>query len=277
MGDAIFGDTSNEDSNESGVVELTTEQWDQVKAKDVEQAAQLTVLSKQLEDQAKMLAESQKPAPLPSPTATTTDPSAMSADEALAAFAKDPAGYTTAVANGQISKAINEQLAPLLNPIIATTHQGIVASHQQAFDIKYGVGKFDELIKPTLQQDLESLAANNTNAMADGNTVKALIERIEGTKRVEINEAEAGAAKAREDADAAATARIVATLPPSMQPKPAGGVKEITAETSDLFDSIERTLGSRPDKDVYLATQNADPGVAGYVAAMKELEGKPAT
>ena len=265
-GDAIFGEESEDD--EVVGVTLTPEQAQALDAERADSKASIADLTAKLEDMSKMLAN--PPTPMPTPTAPV-DPNNMTADESLTLLAKDPTKFTQLVADGQINKAIAQQLAPILNPLLATSHQSVVESLRQAHDITYGVGSFDKIVMPELQVDLDGLAQQNSSAMGDANTVRALVQRIEGTKRTELNEAEAGAAKLREDATKAETARVVSFLPASMQPKPEGGAKELTEEAKEMFSDIERATGERPDEGAYLATQNAAPGVTGHVAAMTDL------
>ena len=275
MGDTIFDYEDNNEVNAAtgvdqgvnGTVTLTTEQWEALQKEQQDLRSSLASVNQKLEDTTRMLGEQNAP-----PKEAPRDGSNMTADQALAEFAKDPSQFTSMVADGRISKAVSEQLAPLLNPIIQTTHTGIVQSQRQAFDTKFGVGKFDEIILPTLQSDLDQLQQSNPNSITDENTVKALVDRISGQKREEINEAEKSAADSRKEAEQQDVARVVAALPPSMQPRPTEGVKEVSEEAKTMFDEIERATGERPDESRFLAVHNAKPGIDGYVNAVKEID-----
>ena len=268
MGDAIF---DNEEGEGTGV-NLTSEQWETIKTdaetnsrEREELTATVASLTTSLDDTKRMLSNNNQP-----PAPTPTDPSQLSKDDALTLLAKDPVDFAVKVADGRIAGAISQQLAPWLTPIIQTTHQNIVESKRMAHDTKFGVGNFDAVILPTLQENLDSLGPNS-NALGDANTITALIERIEGTKRVELNDAEGALAKSRDDAEKAGLARIVSTLPASMRPKPEGGIKELSSEAKTMFDEIEHATGQRPKDDIFIATQNAKSDVSGFVTAMDEL------
>ncbi len=266
-GDAIF----SEDDLEGGIT-LSAEQFAALEQERKENSIKVTELQTKLDDMQKMLANPPAPPEVVADPNKPVDPANMDADQALAMFAKDPRAFTQLIADGQINRVIAEQFAPLLNPMIASVNNNIMQSERAAFDIKFGPGKFDDLVMPKLGEDLKSLTETNSNALGDANTVKALIERITGTMRVELNEAEAAFGKTRDDEEKAGIARVVATLPASMRPKPEGGVKELSNEAVEMFDAIERATGERPSDAHFIATDNAKPGVDGFVSAMKALE-----
>ncbi len=269
-GDAIF----SEDDLEGGIT-LSAEQWTALENERKEFKTQVADLHTKLDGAQQLLENATQAQPAATPTPDPNkpvNPANMNADEALAMFAKDPKGFTQLIANGQINRVIAEQFAPLMNPMIASVNNNIMQSERAAFDIKFGPGKFDDLVMPKLSEDLQSLTATNSNALGDANTVKALIERITGTMRVELNEAESAFGKTRDDQEKAGIARVVATLPASMRPKPEGGTKELSNEAVEMFDAIERATGERPSDDRFIATDNAKPGVDGFVTAMKALE-----
>jgi len=276
VGDTIFDLDDDEDATAAGLngkpaagtVTLTTEQWESMKQEQADLKANLLSVNQKLEDTTRMLSNSTKPAP-----ATPQDPSSMSSDDAIKLFAADPSKFTTMVADGRISKAIAEQLGPLLTPIIQTTHQSILQSKRAAFDTRFGVGKFDEIILPDLQRDLDQLSKSNSNSLGDQATMEALVDRIQGQKRTELNQAEQALTTSRDEATKADVARVVSALPPSMQPKPAGGIKELPEEAKTMLDEIERATGERPDEKRFIAVHNAGPGLGGYVKAISELEG----
>ena len=275
MGDTIFDyeDDTNVNaatgvgSDANGTVTLTTEQWESLQQEQQELRSSLASVNQKLEDTTNMLSRQETPK-----SQDPRDGSQMTSDQALSEFAKDPNQFTAMVADGRISKAVGEQLAPLLNPIVQTTHNNIVQSQRQSFDTKFGVGKFDEIIMPVLQGDIDALNKSNPAATTDQSTVSALIERIAGQKREEINEAEKNLAVTREEAEKQDVARVVAALPPSMQPKPAMGTTEVPEEAKSMFDEIERATGERPSESRFLAVHNAEPGINGYVDAIKEIE-----
>ncbi len=266
-GDSIFSDTDENPAGDQDVT-LTAEQAKAIEDNNKEQNTKIETLNAQLKESNDKLtvAQTPKPAPKPSPTGSVTS------EESLSLLVEDPAGYMAKAADGRISVAISEQLAPMLAPVVAATHKGILDSERTAHDIEFGLGNFEELIMPELQKNFEELTVNNSNALSDPTVVKALVSNIRGTKRSELNKAEETLAKTQQDAKAAETANIVSQLPASIRPKNKDSATELPEGTDEFFDRVARATGERPDKDSFLAVHNAGEGITGYTDAMSKLK-----
>lgn len=264
MGDSIF-DNDTDDTNDDDIPTV-----DDFKA-----------MQKTLADTAKALEAAQskitdlenKPTPPPTPQQPANDPNApIDSAEALRRFADDPEGYTRAIANGQISQAVQRDLGPLLAPIIKSASQGIISSQRNKFDTQFGAGTFDEVILPSLQSDLDRLSETNSSVLSDEGTISALVDRVAGQKRTELNKAEETFKTSLETKEKEDVARVISHLPPSMQPRPKEGITELSAEDKAVLDKIAEVTGERPDERRLVAVANADSGVTGYLEAVESLD-----
>ena len=129
MGDSLFGeDDSILDQNQQtqqtqqtddkpDTVTLSKEDFETLKGS-------LTKLQETVETQAQQLQKSQTAQP--QTQQTDNDNTSLTPDEAIKQFANDPVGFAKKVAGGEISQTIQQQIAPILNPIIQTAHSAIV-------------------------------------------------------------------------------------------------------------------------------------------------------
>lgn len=207
------------------------------------------------------------PEPAP-PVPTQTSPHDMSPDEALKELANDPAGFAQKVADGRIAQAIGDQFEPIIRPMMETTHQNILAAERLKFDMVTGVGKFDQIIMPQLQRDIDSLSKTNSAALGSAETIKALVNRLEGQNRYAINKAELDLVDVRRSNDDAMVAKVVQQLPPSMRPRSAGAAASLDEDGTLFFKEIEAATGVKEDPAEFLALQNTGGGLQEYLDAV---------
>lgn len=199
-------------------------------------------------------------------------PGEMTADEALKELANDPAGFASKVADGRIATAIADQFAPVLRPLLETTHANIINEHRAIFDSNIGVGKFDEIIMPQLQRDMDNLNRTNPAALGSKDTIRALVDRLQGQNREAINKAEGDVTDLRAKGDEDLVARVVQQLPPSMRPRQTGTQAKLDQDGELFFEEIAKATGEKPDEKTFLALHGAGSGLQDYIDAVESVE-----
>lgn len=98
-------------------------------------------------------------------------------EEFLNDLTTDPQGVIQRVAADTFRRAAQETLNPAVLRVLDTAKTQILASEQMRVDSEFGPGTFDEVIRPHLETELEQLRGMNPQAVADPNTVRALVDR----------------------------------------------------------------------------------------------------
>jgi hypothetical protein len=101
-------------------------------------------------------------------------------DEFLSDLATDPRG----VIRNEATQAAREMMAQSLNPavlqVLENGNAQLMRDHEATIDSEFGEGTYSEIFKPQLDRDIAQLKQVNPRAIADPQTMDALVNRLYG-------------------------------------------------------------------------------------------------
>jgi hypothetical protein len=101
-------------------------------------------------------------------------------DELLSDLATDVRGTIRNEA-GQAAREIMAQgLNPAILQVLENGNTALMRDHQNVIDSEFGEGTYDEVFKPQLERDIAQLKQVNPRAIADPQTMDALVNRLYG-------------------------------------------------------------------------------------------------
>ena len=113
--------------------------------------------------------------------ATPAAPQAQqSADDFLTDLAANPHGVITNVASQAAAAVMARELNPAVLQVLENGNDQLMRSHEERIDSEFGEGTFKEIFKPQLDNDMRQLKSVNPRAIADPQTVNALVNRLYG-------------------------------------------------------------------------------------------------
>jgi len=181
-------------------------------------------------------------------------------EEFLNDLAANPQDVIQRVAADTFRKAAQETLNPAVLRVLDTASHQVVSAEQMRVDAEFGMGTFDELIRPKLEAELGQLRGVNPQAVADPATVRALVDRHFGGENFDkLSE--------RRRALVNAQARGLS------YPMPGGGAPrlrgakfedEIPPDVEQFLRDVERNTGESVDRKSYTKSyhtgQDTGPG-----------------
>ena len=261
-GDDVFTDTENLDDpmgdqgdNDSNVQALN-DQNTQLAEKVETLTSSLREATTALQSQA--FPQQQQVAHTPQPPA---DP-----DELIRRFANDPQSVVAEISNSEIDQRMSNTLAPMMTTIIDSAHNSVVGGERARLDAEFGPGTFDEVIMPELANDFRRLSETNQTALASSETVRALVDRVQGQHRVLLNDREKAYKESADKGEQAIVTRVVNSLPPSALPRPKAGDAP-TEEMKTFMGEVKSATGESVNEKAFIALHNAGSSLEDYLAA----------
>lgn len=202
----------------------------------------------------------------PAPPAAPIVPA--SADDTLTRFAKDPAGVMAEAARGELDATVSAQIMPLMQTLVAGQHDSTMAAQRARIDAEVGMpGTFDEVIMPLLKPSLDGLRNSNPMALADAGTITALVDRVAGQQRKEMNQREVNGAALATKTKEAQLAEVVSSLPQGSAPM--STPTAVTPDMKTFLGEVAKATGETPNEEAFLGMMNTGNTLADYIAATK--------
>lgn len=202
------------------------------------------------------------PPPKPEPTG----------DEYLDRLARQPKETIAETAAETALRVARETMGPGLTQLFDTAGRLVLQEKRNEVDSQFGPGAFEAEFLPSLKQNLDQLRKVNPKAVADPDTVQALIDRIRGQKFDALVTRREAHGKAMADSKQKGLEEIVSAIPGgggrfTMQKRGPG------AELPEDFDQFSRELtaatGTPIDKDEFARLHKAGNTIDDFLAAVK--------
>lgn len=180
-------------------------------------------------------------------------------DQYLNDLAADPQGTIQREARDAARAEADSRLGPALLQMIDTTSKQLLQGYQLKVDSEFGLGTFDEVFRPQLDKDLAQLRAINPQAMADANTIEALVNRLYGGDNFHR------LSERRQGLEKAASRGINHLLPTGGVPR----LRQVTgdelpADVEQTLREIEKNTGEDIDRKkyakLYYSGEESGPG-----------------
>lgn len=186
-------------------------------------------------------------------TATAPDP-APAGDLLNDLAARGDSGFNERV-DRRVTELSNAQLAPHLQRLTETQHEGIMAEEEARIGKDFTQEGWDKIIKPGLEQDLLNLRNVNYQAIADRRSIKALVDRHVGMNYRALKALETAAEKKTQETQVAND--ISRTLPGSRGPRISLRNDEPDEDTKLFLAEIEAATGEKTDPKEFMAMHRA--------------------
>ena len=177
------------------------------------------------------------------------------ADPTTDEFLNDLATRGTAVVDERVNAGIKQvadaQLTPVLTTMIETAHTGLMAEQRMAIDSDFGVGTFDEVILPELSKEIGQLRSVNARALADGASIKALVDRHIGMNYQTLKTKETGHTTAQAEEATRVRDELIKSLPTSGGARISLREGEIDADTKTFFKELKDATGETIDTEQF--------------------------
>ncbi len=224
-----------------------------------------------------LAAAMEAPDPTPQPSAKPAPASKSEVDAFLDRLASQPRETIAEQAKEVAASVVREAMGPTLSRIFDFGGSLVLEQESSRVDGEFGAGTFQEIYAPQIQKDLANLRKVNPEAMANRETVRALVDRVTGQQFTALADRKGTHVKKQADRRAQELDEIVSHIPQGGK----GGLRlrgrgPAGTDLPDDFDSFAREIsaqtGEPMDRDTFAKLYAAGNTIDDYLKAVGEKE-----